>query len=492
MSTFKKNKRQNAAPGIGSRVDEKQPSNGEANAAGGGSFPTGAAAFERSEGGGMDVGAERTQGLSNTPATTYNRPGIDFCIDYFKATIAVPFDPNSKDSMDCYSKVLESLYLTIQDAVPLGYGNAKYEKAWRFDEDLFIFSGGNLTLTSYGAPTSLIEMKGEACRRFEERAKNAERDNPNINVESNAFITMIWARFFKAASEYLYKVTRFDVPVDDIGGLVPLEELKAKVLEGALTSPMRMRDTTRELGEDEEGKRGTVREQGLGWSYALGGRTSQQLTIYDKRAQMEKKLGPGCVLIPHWVRYEVRYYKEKANAMFPQLLAAVSDPDPLAFQRFCVGCLASMVTFREKRLDGDNTYKSPVWGKWAAFIAVGELPQSVRLKKPILTIKRNADWFKKEVDRTLFRLAAAYPKHIADIIRYALQDGIAKATKDDLAIVNSSLEARGEATYQELADAQSAVFKAAGCDVLPAEAILALFDEKRTVELEKVTQEGDK
>lgn len=492
MSTFKEESRQNAAPGIGSRVDEKQPSNGEATAAGGGSFPTGAAAFERSEGGGMDVGAKRTQGLSNTPATTYNRPGIDFCIDYFKATMAVPFDPASKSSMDCYSKILQSLYLTMDDAIALGYGNSKYEKGWRFDEDLFIFSGGNLTLTSYGSPTSLIEMKGEACRRFEERAKNAERDNPDVNVDSPAFITAIWARFFKEASEYVYKVTRFDVPVDDIGGLVPLEELKAKVLEGALTSPMRMRDTTRELGEDEEGKRGTVREQNLGWSYALGGRTSQQLTIYDKKAQMEKKLGPGCVLIPHWVRYEVRYYKDKANAMFPQLVAAVSDPDPLAFQRFCVGCLASMVTFREKRLDGDNTYKAPVWGKWAAFIAVGELPQSVRLKKPFLTLKRNADWFKKEVVRTLFRFAATYPKFIIDIIRYALQSGIAKANKDDLAIINSALKADGQEAYPELSDAQATVFNAARLDILPAKEILALFDEKRTVELEKITQEGDK
>ena len=434
------------------------------------------------QGVGEDLG--EGQGVSNTPITTYKGPSIDVCIDYIKVTLLFPYKDQSGDYQENWDDIFDALYLHEEDGIRLARGGSNFDNGWRFDEDLFLFSGGNLTRSASGLETSLIEMKGEACRRFEERAIWENYANTGILDRSDGFIHRAWFNFFSLIAKLPHRVTRFDVPVDDISGLIPLSEIKAKVIEGALTSPLRKREHTQELIDGEIIGRGIVREQGLGWSYSLGGRSTQQLVIYDKKAEMEKKYGKGSVLLPSWVRYESRFYHDTSDVLFPELVKAMSSDEVLAFQRFAIGCLSKLITFRDKKMDGNNTYKAAIWDKWEEFIAMGEEPQYARLKKPILTIKANAEWIKKEVDRTFFRLVAAYPESLVSIVRYVLNDGSGKMNGDDLSIINSSRKSRGLEPYESEKDAQKAVYQAARLDYGSSKEILALFDEKRKTELE--------
>lgn len=454
------------------KKEEPKLSDGTAGEAG--SLPPGM----KEEGGGI--------GVSNTPVTTYLKTGIEASIDYFKVTLPIPF--GKEEFRDYWDDILKALHLPFDCYVKMKRGGALYERGWIFNEDTFIFSGGDLTKNSMGQETAMIEMKGDACRRFEERAIYENWSDTGINDRSKAFINNAWREFFEVLSKFLIHVTRFNVPVDDFGDIVPLSELKEKVAIGALTSPLRKHDRTYELDDDYVPS--TIREGGLGWSFSLGGRSTQQLVIYDKKAETEKKYGKGSCLLPSWVRYESRFYHNKADSLFPELLKSLQSEDPLAFQKFAIGCLDTLISFKDKKLEGDNAYKSPVWDKWQSLIDTGSVPQPLRIEKPLLTIKGNAEWLKKEVFRTFFRVSAAYIEDMTSIFRYALQDGIAKATQEDFAILNASRKERGLEPFKTIEEAQSAVFWKAGLSVLPSDPVLSLFDEKRETKLVNA-EEGD-
>lgn len=396
--------------------------------------------------------------------------------------------------------ILQAFYVTPDMEVQLKHGGSHYEKGYQFGENFFIFSEGTDTRVQ-GMDTMLIELKGDSIRSLMRRAATHERYvNHNKDADENdpKFQRWVWCKIFAVIEKYPHRVTRIDVPTDDFSGIIPLEELKYKCLHKHYVSRMRKPSLEREVtdGESDEVEEYAKEHQNgkKGWSFTLGRRTSaSQLCIYDKKAEMDAS-GAGIVLAAQWLRFESRFYKDRAEELFPKLKAAYESEDPLAPQRFIVGCLAALVEFKEKRLSSDNTYKADTWKPWETLIATADIPQFASLADKTLTVKDNAAWLKKACDRTIVRVLIAYAEDIVDVIRYLVVDGIGKCDKIDLDIANEMRGQIGRTPFGELGDAQAAVFNAVGGGKLPSDAVLQLFDDKTVVEIKPIKtdkKEGD-
>lgn len=484
-----------ASSGHGTRGGEEEPSSGSAIAAGGGSLPPGDGADDV-----KSAAPAAEAGLSNTQYMTYQPPKgmvVKVSIDYFKVRFLFPYSMRDGDLKDAWTKILAAFYLTPDMECELNHGGSHYERGYQFGENFFVFSGGNQTKVG-GCETSLIEMKGDTCRSFLMRAANHERffkGNNDADADDPEFARKVWSNAFKAIMEFEGKVTRFDVPVDDFSGIVPLNELKLKCLRKEYVSRMRKPNIEREIDcGDEEDEFAKEIKGGKGWSFTMGRRTSpQQVCIYDKKAEIEAS-GHGEVLAPSWVRYESRFYGDRADELFPKLAEAYASDDPLAHQRFIVGCLAALIEFKEKRLSQDNTYKSETWSKWKMLIACGEIPQFAKVVTNILSLKESALWLAKATDRSLVSVLIAYAEELPDVIRYLIIDGLPKFDKVNLEVANEQRMAIGKKPYKDVEEAQAALFERARGDLVPCDSVIDLFDKKRTVSIkpiEKKDKEGE-
>ncbi|MBE6127038.1 MAG: replication initiation factor domain-containing protein [Erysipelotrichaceae bacterium] len=434
-------------------------------------------------------GAAHAQGVSNTPAITYK--AIETSIDYFKVRLDFTYESRVDAHVEAVDEILKRFYLTRDMEVKQPKGFSNYANAYKFDEDFVICSGGELTKAN-GVETMLIEMKGDACDRFLRRASFAETGSEECAPE---LAVKAWSNVFQYLLTLPHKVTRFDIPVDSVGDLIPLEELKEKCRNKVFTTRCKRKKEEKEIleGEDEDSKTKQIID-GLGWSYVLGTRESaRQLTIYDKKAESEAH---GFVVnVATWIRFETRYYGEMANLMFDQLAEAYKTLDALKVQQFIVGCLSTIICFREHRLSGNNSNKAPIWGPWKELIDMGMEPQKVKLAKTVLTIKQNAVWLKGSTDRTSTRMHAVYIEDGADVDRYLLADGIAKLDKEDLAVVNAGRRDIGRPEYETVQEMQAALFQKYGLDKIPSDDVLAIFDEKiavNVVPIKEEKQEGGK
>lgn len=178
-----------------------------------------------------------------------------------------------------------------------------------------------------GLESTVIELKGSSCDELVNRAYAHEvYDNGNRELDPNdlEFARWVWANLFRVIAKYPHKGTRFDVPVDDFTGVIPLEELKRKCLAKEYVSRMRVPSIEREISvDDDEAVEDYAKERkcNKGWSFTLGRRTSpSQLCIYDKKAETE---GVGVVMAPQWVRFESRFYGDRPKNSSP------SSPRPI-------------------------------------------------------------------------------------------------------------------------------------------------------------------
>lgn len=110
--------------------------------------------------------------------------------------------------------------------------------------------GGKITKTKEGLNTILLEMKGSACRDFEERVLiNTVYVNGEISdreeMNRKARIDLI---------EYCLKIggicTRIDIPVDDFSGNITINEIKEKIKNREYITRMRHLEIT-DSGEGE-------------------------------------------------------------------------------------------------------------------------------------------------------------------------------------------------------------------------------------------------
>ena len=410
-----------------------------------------------------------TCGCSNTPPTWSEPrqiteggfPRFNCCIDYLKVTFPGDFFPE-KGLIKEYLPLLRAYKIDIQDARRRGGLNG-YKRGYEFDEHVLICAGGEYTKKrSTDEETFNIELRGEGCREFENkvRAENADKTPQEIDKA----VLEAWRQLFEVILEFRGKCTRIDLPTDDFAGFVPLEELKIKIRTRCYKSRMRKNNKIDPLGEDEEEEDDTVYydEEGFdinpvggtemtsndgGYTATLGSRTNLQLCIYNKKAEREHNT-MGVVNMPSWVRFECRFYKENAEEIFGKLYLALQDENPCSFNKFCVGCLAGMITFKESITKQIRHAKT--WAVWEQFIGEVEKVESISQSRIESTIQSNAIWLNEDASKSFARICYCYPELAKDLFYALLRDGIGRFDKKDLAKINNQRMADNLPVFADL------------------------------------------
>ena len=452
--------------------------------------------------GGSPTSAMPAQGLSKTPAITYpmtaeaigaaGRKSIEVRIDYLKVRFDFTYDDWLPEVMEYWDRILDAFLIDRETRVDLKHGGSRYTQGIVFEQDFFVFYGGEAT-KSNGMPTSIIELKGQACERFGLRAIYKAMDELGrelTDAEEAEVVRKAWGAAFSVILSLPHRCTRIDIPVDDFNENIPIKELTHKCVHREFVSRIKKAFNAKgdpvayvEATDDE-----AIIRNGYGWSYTLGKPDSErQLCIYDKKSEFEQ-IHHGFVNADSWIRFESRFRGDHASWMMEIIAQACMSDDSLAFRKCVIGALADIIEFKDERWNGENTYKSDTWKPWADFIALGvELPK-FKANIPVQTIKTNALWEKKDVSRCHFRMHMAYMEQFDEIDAYMLMEGMKRADGTDLAIINNSRKARGQKPFASLEEMKAEAVKRFPGDGSFSDPVLVLFDEDITVELEAVEE----
>ena len=123
------------------------------------------------------------------------------------------------------------------------------------------------------------------------------------------------------------EMKRIDCTCDDYSNLITIKELQDKLRNGFYTTSCRALKQSLNYGgvKTEEDKQEDMINEIItkGWTAYVGGRTSRQLCIYDKKA--ERETAGNEVLVDTWLRYEARFYSQNATISFMNLYKNVFE-----------------------------------------------------------------------------------------------------------------------------------------------------------------------
>jgi len=400
-------------------------------------------------------------GVSETPPSSYS--DYQVCIDYLKVRFDGEFNPE-RASFKHLEKLIEAFGGDIKKVFPKK-GVGGYDRMYKYDEELVVLAGGNLTKNSFGEETYVIEMKGQACRNFEIKVQGSHFGESDEVI--GKAVHDAWLHLFHTIAEYRGKCTRLDIPTDDFSGKIPLEELKEKFEKGEFSTKLRKNRKAKptksiEQQEEEGDPTGTIYEGKDGrWSVTLGGRTNSQLCVYNKLAERLGK-GMGSLNVNYWVRYEVRYYHDSAVNALAMLTTAYESPDKRAVPEAIVGCLAGMIDLKEKVLSESNKNKMKTWSKWAAFIGAAQKINILGKQRIESTVESNARWLYEDASKCLARLIAIMPDYGFDMYMYLIAEAVSRFDMDDYFKINNYLISRGKKTYEDLPEVLAQILDCIG------------------------------
>ena len=393
-------------------------------------------------------------GYSNTPHRWFGEekpgPGVRFnvCIDYLKVTFLGEFFPE-KRSIKQYFPLLEAFYVDPKKWQTRP-GRNSYKRGYYFDEHLSIFAGGDFT-KSNDVDTFSVEMKGEACRDFERTVKQ-RLGKKATSEEIDAAIREAWKNLLLKIAEFEGKCTRIDLPVDDLIGVVPIEELKDKVMERCYRSNMRSKDVDEGDDGDEKSPTHIRTSKNKGLTITVGGRTRRQLVVYNKKAEMESKKG-GIVLSDKWIRYESRFYHDSAEKALTLLTDAFCKDDPHAVPKLIVSLLKGMMDVKEYKTS--QIRHCPTWSKWAEFLDGVEEIEILSQARVESTVQTNALWLTNDASKAIARLWTLYPKEFQAIMMFLVKEGLSRFDTKDLFKMNNQRKDDGDDPFEDLAQAKA-------------------------------------
>jgi len=271
--------------------------------------------------GSVDVGG----GVSNTPHSDVckgsitnvvsNRVGIvNTCVDYLKIRFDGSFEKGDPRWLKLWGILRVDPSLFVERS-----GASGYLHGFDIEEGLSWFWGGAFTKSAIGEETCLMELKGSGCRGFEARVI---AEHPGESVSAKDYeIFKAWDVFLKEIFALGGHCTRIDLPTDDFSGLVPFDGLKERIGKRAYLSSLRKFQEFPDFPQDFDSVE--VFRSNTGYTATFGSRESVQLCIYNKKAEREAK--GFAVLIPSWIRYEVRYYHDSAVSALAAFMASFDD-----------------------------------------------------------------------------------------------------------------------------------------------------------------------
>ena len=311
-------------------------------------------------------------GLSNTRRGAHL--SISTCIDYFKFRVDGNIDiPKTEDDFiyeengnyEFIQELCKILLLNLFSRVDQPAGFLRYAFFSTFDEDVCVFGGRSSECTEDGITRSYVELKGHALRMFEIRC---QENNIDVFSQYKKLFDFCY-KYINPSFERNLKMLRIDTSIDDYSNLISIMEIQEKFRNGFYVSKCR---TTRQNIEYDSENNPFVNEvnKNNGWTFYIGGRTSRQLCIYDKKAERESK--GNSVVTDTWIRYEGRFYQDNAHSAFMKLYREVfKDYSESSFNECVCSLISHIVEFKE-----DNNYDhrhqslANTWTKWEELLGI--------------------------------------------------------------------------------------------------------------------------
>lgn len=373
-----------------------------------------------------------------------NKLGIH--IDYLSFTFPIKYDPEKVSISDTSQKYIEQL------AVMLGFDLGEIlESPSKFNFYEYNFQLGEHVFCRYGGENtrfkeSVFDDDGEEhiveCDSFQLEIKGAGcRD-----IESRGRVDYI-ELFDYIIYEHAGKCNRIDIAIDDLDGtIIDIPYIRNIIYnKKSYTSAWNLPPVP--YGTPDSGL-----------SLEFGRRTKSstlELCIYDKLQERRYRKDNMCESLNYWTRYEMRFKKERANALTSYIL----DTKWEDFGEFARGQLYQMLDLKVPG-DDSNLSRLPTDKKWLEFLGEVKKTKFTMLKKSSSNIAKKMTWRDYSMTRMnmIFELSGCYSDdndldvwinpsmarlyhELNEIVEYYKNKGI---NVQDLALINSYRAKKGK------------------------------------------------
>lgn len=314
-------------------------------------------------------------GLSNTHSLVTKT----CCFDYLKMGL----NSNIFNKTQLLENLLNILKLNSFDYDIKNLAN--YAEGRIYDEDIAIGAGGETTKSKNGEETSFVELKGQALRRFELRGGS-------------------YLELFTFFIKNGFHCLRIDIPIDDFSNSISKLELEKKIKNRDFQTRLVSRSVKISIDTNSDSASSdniVIDNRNKGWSITIGGRTSRQLCIYDKKA--ERDFRGFDYFGESWMRYESRFYHESSQYVFLKAYQALINN---MMPEFSLQLLRGIIEFKSHH-DWNNRMdlkRATTWSKWKAFtndVNPIFIQNQGKLESTILSKK---DWIDRCVSNSLIKL----------------------------------------------------------------------------------------
>ena len=387
-------------------------------------------------------GSEGEASCNTPPSSRYGT-----CIDYLKFTFPVGY---GKDE-DYFRELLKTLRVNMSFVEELRAMHG-FTDVVRIAPGTNLAYGGTMTDRKTGESTTMLEMSGEGCRDFEDRYFS-DRFMEDDSIDRKETVRGAWIELIEACLRMGGECKRIDLPTDDFSGEITVEEIKQKVARHYYSTSLRALEVTdsKHKGELQDTK--TIKDSKLsGYSATFGTRKSLQLCIYDK---LSERLASGVdPKVDTWIRYEVRFYHERAQQEIHEILTALKEDKA---SQHIVGALAAIIDFKEPTSASDkHRSDAKAWSKWARLIKDGADFNGFAVAPRVMSVESNAAWLMKGGAKSFARVLLCLDgKGCAEVGSVLAFRGIGKFDKADLQVVNQMRRKFGFREFESLKDLKS-------------------------------------
>ena len=451
-----------------------------------------ASRFLRSKDDGLGNGSAARPGEAscNTPPSVHlNRLGT--CIDYLKFT----FPHGYLRERALFSSLFELMCVDESSSESLRSMHG-FTDVMRIAPGTNVAFGGTMTNRKSGEETTMLEMSGEGCRDFEDRYFS-RRFMEDDSIDRSETVRDGWISLIEKCLSMDGECKRVDVPTDDFSGGITVSEIKEKVANHHYSTELRALEVTDERGKEELKDVKTVKDSKLsGYSATFGTRKSLQLCIYDKLAErMAAGIDPK---VDSWIRFEVRFYHDRAGQEIQKLLKALKCKTESSH---IVGCLSSIIDFKEESgMSERHRSKAETWSKWTELAKSGTGSIGFAVAPRVMSIESNASWLVREGGKSFLRILAALDGSDFATLGSALGlKAVNKLTKADLQNVNQYRKSVGQTEFGTLDDLKRYLLTIPDLVVDFDEQITKLIFDKRSkkdiqkaIEQRKLLKDGEK
>ena len=247
------------------------------------------------------------------------------------------------------------------------YGFYNYDKHYKIGDIVVMYSEDEKKKIG-----TLIELKGQGCRQFEEFLKAQERG---------------WLEFFNLVDDLNGIVKRIDLAIDDKVGILDIPFYTKKMNDGACDTIFKRFNVI----SNGEIRRGEEKEKMMGNTLYIGSKSSEvYFCLYEKDYEQYVRLGISPSEVEVKNRFEIRTKNDRAEKIITEYLRR-GEITSVAFD-----VINRYLTFVDLE-SGKEPKDCPINSRWQLFLGVGRGKLRLTTKPEPMTLKRTDKWLSSQV-----------------------------------------------------------------------------------------------